>query len=402
MFSKYFLKEVFKELLSSKINFIFIMLSLTFSLTALNTIYALGKSAEKQILDTLANLNFGKDALLILAGGQRMFGLTTTRTDTLKLSDVEAIEKLSCVKITTAFTVGRVEIAFKDKVEKIRIDGVQPNYTMANNWNLFIGRFIQEEDVKNLNKVVVLGYEIAKRLGLNKIVGEKVKIQDQYYTVIGILEKKGSIGHFPLDERIFVPLTTAQRRILNQDYLRGVKVILQEEVDLNNCAEEIRKILRKRHHLYGIAPDDFRIVTPDFILARHTATSKTLSVFLLSIALISLIISGVIIMNLMMASVEEKSGIIALRIALGATSYQIIKHYLCMALFMALISGILGWILSLLLMGLLSFITPLKPLFSWVTFILSLIFSGVTCIVFSIFPALKATKIDPVLLLKSL
>ncbi|MFN3921708.1 MAG: ABC transporter permease [Caldimicrobium sp.] len=401
MIFRYYIKEVFKELLSSKINFVFIMLALTFSLTALNTIYALGKSAEKQILDTLANLNFGKDALLILAGGQRMFGLTDTRTDTLKLLDAEAIEKLSCVKTTTAFTVGSVEMAFKGRAEKVRLDGIQPNYTIANNWNLYIGRFIQEEDIKNLNKVVVLGYEVAKRFGFN-LVGEKIKIQDQYYIVIGILEKKGSVGHFPLDERIFVPLTTAQRRILNQDYIRGIKVILQERADLNRCAEEIRKILRKRHQIQGFAPDDFRIITPDLIVARHMATSRTLNVFLLNIAFISLIISGVIIMNLMMASVEEKAGIIALRRALGATSYQIITHYLLMALIMAIISGVTCWILSMFLMILLSLITPLKPLFSWGTFLLSIIFSTITCVVFSIFPALKATKIDPAILLKSL
>ncbi len=402
MVSKILFREIFRELLSNKVNFLFILLALTFSLTALNTIYALGKSAEKQILDTLANLNFGKDALLILAGGQRMFGITTTRIDTLRLSDVEAIEKSKCVKMTTAFTFGNIEIAHKDKAEKIRIDGVLTNYLIANNWNILKGRFFTEEDIKNFNKVAVMGYEVAKRWGGDNILGQKIRIQGQYYTVIGILEKKGSIGHFPLDERVFVPLTTAQRRIFNQDYIRGIKVILYENSNLENCAQQIRKILRKRHKLHGIAPDDFRIITPDLVVARHTATAKTLSTFLLAIAIISLIISGVIIMNLMMASVEEKAGIIALRIAVGASSRDIIKHYLIMALLIAFISGVIGWILSLLLMALLSLLTSLKPLFSWGTFLLCLLFSTVTCLVFSFFPAYRATKIDPAILLKSL
>ncbi|MFN3504995.1 MAG: ABC transporter permease [Caldimicrobium sp.] len=402
MWNRQFLKEVWKELLANKINFIFILLTLTFSLTALNTIYALGKSAEKQILDVLNNLNFGKDALLILAGGQRMFGITTSRTDTLKLSDVYAIKRLSCVKDTTAFTVGRVEVSYKGQAEVIRVDGVEPNYTRANNWDLYAGRFFQEEDLENLNKVAVLGFEVAKRFGFSNVLGEQIKVQGQFYTVIGIFEKKGSVGHFPLDERIFVPLTTAQKRLFNQDYIRGVKVILHEGVDLTQCLQEIRKILRTRHNLYGVAPDDFRIITPDLVIARHTATAKTLSLFLLSIALISLIISGVIIMNLMMASIEEKAGIIALRIALGANQFQIIKHYLYMAFLIALISGVIGWFLSALLMSLLSLFTPLKPLFSWGTFGVSLLFSTTTCIIFSIYPAYKATKIDPAILLKGL
>ncbi|MFN3406732.1 MAG: ABC transporter permease [Caldimicrobium sp.] len=391
-----------KELLSNKINLIFILLTLTFSLTALNTIYALGKSAEKQILDVLNNLNFGKDAILILAGGQRMFGITTSRTDTLKLEDIEAIKRLTCVKDTTAFTFDRVEVSYKGRAELIRLDGVEPNYTKANNWGLYAGRFFQEEDLKNLNKLVVLGYEVAKRFGFTDVLGEQIKVQGQYYTVIGIFEKKGSVGHYPLDERIFVPLTTAQKRIFNQDYIRGAKVILHEGTNLPQCIEEIRKILRTRHNLYGFEPDDFRIITPDLVIARHTATAKTLSIFLLSIALISLIISGVIIMNLMMASIEEKAGIIALRIALGANQYQIIKHYLYMAFLIAIISGVLGWILSVFLMSLLSLFTPLKPLFSWGTFGVSLLFSTATCVIFSIYPAFKATQIDPAILLKSL
>ncbi len=395
-------KDLIKELLANKVNILFIMLSLIFSLTALNTIYALGKSAEKQILDTLANLNFGKDALLILAGGSRVMGITTTRSDTLKLEDVKALEKLHFVQMTSPFTTGLVEVSYKGKAEKLRVDGVLPIYLQANNWNTFMGKFIDDKDVETINKVVVLGYDIAKKFGLNSLIGEKIKIQDQYYVVIGILEKKGSLGHFPLDERLFVPLTTAMKRIFNQDYIRGVKVLLEPETEIEPAVKEIRKILRQRHGLYGIAPDDFRIITPDMVVARHTATSKTLSAFLLAISLISLVISGVIIMNLMTASVEEKAGIIALRIALGATAHHIIRHYLFMALFIALTSGFIGWLMSLLVMYLLALLTPLRPLFSWGTFLLSLIFSTVTCVLFSLFPALKASRIDPAILLKGL
>ncbi|MCS7199116.1 MAG: ABC transporter permease [Caldimicrobium sp.] len=400
--TKLLLKEILRELLSNKINLFFITLALVFSLTALNTIYALGKSAEKQILDTLANLNFGKDALLVLAGGSRVMGLTTTRTDTLVMEDVYAIERLGFVKMSSPFTGGLVEVSYKEKAEKLRLDGVLPIYLKANNWNILKGRFFNEEDVKNNNKVVVLGYDVARKWGGLNLVGEWIKIQGQFYLVIGILEKKGSLGHFPLDERIFVPLTTAQKRIFNQKHLRGIKIILYEDTSINLAEKTIRKLLRERHKLYGIAPDDFRIVTPEMVVARHTATSKTLSAFLLVIALISLIISGVIIMNLMTASVEEKAGVIALRIAVGAKPKHIILHYMFSALLLAIVSGAMGWALSIGLMYLLSLLTPLKPLFSWGTFLLSLTFSLITCIIFSIFPAFKASRIDPAILLKGL
>ncbi|MEZ0344452.1 MAG: ABC transporter permease [Caldimicrobium sp.] len=400
--NRFFIMEVLKELLANKVNLFFIILALTFSLTALNTIYALGKSAEKQILDYLANLNFGKDAALVLAGGRRIMGLMVTRTDTLKMEDVRAIEKFEFVKMVSPFLGGVIEVSSRGKVEKLRVDGVLPIYSIANNWQVIKGRFINEEDVKKLKRVAVLGAEIEKKMGLKNPIGEKIKIGDQYYTIIGVLEKKGSLGNYPLDERILVPLSTAQRRIFNVDYIRGFKIVFFEGTDLNQAVKTIRKLLRARHHIDEFEPDDFRIITPDMAVERFTRTSRTLSAFLLSIALISLVISGVIIMNLMTASVEEKAGIIALRIAIGATKRDILSHYLFSALFIAGICGVIGWIISLFLMKVISLFTSLKPLFSWGTFFLSLGFSFFTCIIFSIFPALKATKVEPAILLKSL
>ncbi|MGC9142105.1 MAG: ABC transporter permease [Caldimicrobium sp.] len=402
VFNRFFVKEVLRELLSNKVNLFFMVLALTFSLTALNTIYALGKSAEKQILDTLANLNFGKDAALVLAGGGRIMGLATTRTDTLKMEDIKAIERLNFVKIVSPFLGNVLEVNFSGKAEKLRVDGVLPNYLLANNWKVFQGRFFTEREVENYAKVVVLGYEVAKKLGLKKILGEKIKIGGEYFTIIGILEKKGSLGHYPLDERIFVPLTTAQKRLFNVDYLSGFKVVFQEGTDFKQNVNLIREILRSRHKLLEMEPDDFRIITPDMAIERFTKTSRTISAFLLTIALISLVISGVIIMNLMTASVEEKAGIIALRLALGANSHDIIYHYLFSAFLISGISGMVGWLISLLLIKVISLFTPLKPLFSWGTFLLSFGFSFITCIIFSIFPALKASKINPAILLKSL
>jgi len=401
-FQRFFLKEVLRELFSNKINLFFIVLALTFSLTALNTIYALGKSAEKQVLDILANLNFGKDAALVLAGGGRIMGLIPTRTDTLKMTDCKAIERLEFVRLVSPFYGGVVEVAFRGKAEKLRVDGVLPVYLKSNNWKVERGRFFDEAENERMEKVVVLGYELVKKLGFKNPLGETIRIQDQFYTIIGVLEKKGSLGHYPLDERLFVPLKTAHRRIFNVDYLRGFKVNFHEGTDLSRAVQEIKRILRKNHKLTGFEPDDFRLITPDMAVERFTRTSKTISAFLLAIALISLVISGVIIMNLMTASVEEKAGIIALRIAVGASSQQIVYHYLILSLIIAFLCGFIGWLLSLLLMKGISLFTPLKPLFSWGTFFLSLLFSVITCVLFSLFPALKASKVDPAILLKSL
>jgi putative ABC transport system permease protein len=397
-----FLKDILKELFSNKVNSFFMFLALTISLIALNTIYSLGLSAKKQVLDSLASVQFGKDAMLILAGGGRIMGLTTTRTDTLKLEDVEELEKLDFVKLASPITRGTFEVSYKDFAEKMRVEGVFPNYTVANNWYPQIGRFINEKDLETLAKVCVVGADIPEKLNKKDILGEKIKIGGEYFKVIGVLEPKPSFGHFRRNENIIIPFTTAQRRVFNKDYIDGVKLLFREGTDMKLAEAKIREILRKRHSLYGIEPDDFRIITPELAISVFTKTLRTINMFLLVIALISLVISGVIIMNLMYANIEEKAPIIALRIALGATSKKIIEHYLIMSFFVGFISGFAGWILSLILMEIISLFTSLKPIFSWWIFLLSFSFASFTAISFTLIPAIKASQIEPAILLKSL
>ena len=397
-----FLKDILKELFSNKVNFFFMFLALTISLIALNTIYSLGLSAKKQVLDSLASVQFGKDAMLIIAGGGRIIGLTTTRTDTLTLEDVKELEKLDFVKLASPMVRGTLEVSYKDFAEKIRVEGVFPNYTVANNWYPKIGRFIDERDLKTMAKVCVLGADIPEKLNKKIVLGEKIKIAGEYFEIIGVLEPKPSYGHFRRDERVIIPFTTAQRRVFNKDYIDAVKLLFKEETDIKLAEKKIREILRKRHNLYGIDPDDFRLITPELAISVFTKTLRTINMFLLVIALISLVISGVIIMNLMYANIEEKAPIIALRIAIGASPRKIIEHYLIMSFFIASISGFVGWILSLILMEIISFFTPLKPIFSWWIFLLSFSFAGFTGISFTLIPAIRASQIEPAILLKSL
>jgi putative ABC transport system permease protein len=227
---------------------------------------------------------------------------------------------------------------------------VFPVYAPANTWNVKVGRFIEDEDIDKLNKVVLLGSDIPKKFGIAIPIGDKILIAGQHFTIVGILEEKPSFGHFPLNERLFVPFTTAQRRLFNRDYITAIKIILQPTAEQRTTVPLIRSILRERHNLYGIAEDDFRIITPDFALARFLSAQRVLQTFLLAISLISLVIS----------------------------------------------------VLSLGVMHLISAFTPLKTLFSWTTFGLSLIFSMATSLIFSVIPAIRATKVEPAILLKRL
>ncbi|NPA40633.1 MAG: FtsX-like permease family protein [Thermodesulfobacteria bacterium] len=401
-FFKGLLKETFKELLSSKVNLVFMLLAMIISLTALNTIYSLGMSAKHQIIKILESVQFGKDAMVIVAGGGRIIGLTTTRSDTLKMGDVKALEKLDFVKLASPISLGYMDVGYKGTVEKMRIEGVYPNYTVATNWYPQIGRFITKKDLKSMAKVCVIGSAVPKKFHMKKVLGTYIKLAGQYFEIVGVLEPKTFFGHFSRNERILIPLTTAQKRVFHVNYLSAVKLLFRPGTDMKLAKKVIRKILRKRHHLFGIAPDDFRMITPELALSVFSKAITTINMFLLSISIISLTISGVIIMNLMYANIEEKAPVIALRIAIGASSFDIILHYLIMSLWIALISGFLGWLFSVGILKLISMVSPLKPEFSVSSFVLSFCFAGSTCVLFTLIPAIRASRVEPSLLLKSL
>ncbi len=401
-FRKNFFLEVLKELLSNKVNLTFMLLAMIISLTALNTIYSLGTSAKQLIINILENVQFGKDAMVIVAGGGKIIGLTTTRSDTLKMGDVKVLKRLDFVILASPISLGYLDVSYRGTVEKVRVEGVYPNYARAVNWYPQIGRFITKKDLKTMAKVCVVGSKIPEIYHMKRVLGKYIKISGQYFKIVGVLEPKTFFGHFSRNERVLIPLTTAQRRVFNRDYLSAVKLLFRPGTDMKKAKAIIRKILRKRHHLYGIAPDDFRLITPELAIAVFTKAITTINMFLFAISVISLTISGVIIMNLMYANIEEKAPIIALRIAMGATRGDIIAHYLVMSTYIAVISGVVGWILSSGLMEIIAMVSPLKPSFSVGSFFLSLGFASFTCILFTIIPALRATKIEPSLLLKSL
>ena len=396
------LKETLRELLSSKVNLVFMILAMVISLTALNTIYSLGMSAKHQIVKILESVQFGKDAMVIVAGGGKIIGLTTTRSDTLKMGDVKALEKLDFVRLASPISLGYKDVSYRGTVEKMRVEGVWPNYTIATNWYPELGRFITEEDLKSKAKVCVIGSAVPKKFHMKKVLGSYIKIEGQYFEVVGVLEPKTFFGHFSRNERILIPLTTAQKRVFHVDYLSAVKLLFRPGTDMKIAKRVIRKLLRKRHHLFGIAPDDFRIITPELALSVFSKAITTINMFLLSISIISLTISGVIIMNLMYANIEEKAPIIALRIAIGASSFDIVLHYLVMSLWIAFISGFLGWLFSIGILKLISMLSPLKPEFSLSSFVLSFCFAGGTCTLFTLIPAIRASRVEPSLLLKSL
>ena len=396
----FLLKEAFKELLSSKLNLFFMSFGLIVGIAAMTSIYSLGRGTEATIVKILKSLNFGSNSFLILAGGGKFFGPATTRRDTFTLEDVEVIKRLEFVKDVSPVQFKMLPVSSLSKTRVIRVLGVLPVYRTVNNWDVVEGRFITLDDLKRKSKICVIGYDTAKKLFGNNALGKKLRINGIYFEVVGVLEKKGIIGRFRLDDRVLLPLTTTQYRVFNRRWIDAAKVLMFEGTDMKKAREVVANILRKRHHIGPTEVDDFRIITPDQIVEFLTRATKALTVMLLIISLITLVVSGIIIMNIMYAVVEEKSKIIALRMAVGASAKDIVIHYLSIVGVVSLIGGVFGYLAGLFIVFVISAISPVSGVYSISFLFPALVFALVTGLIFGVAPARKAASIPPAELLR--
>ncbi len=393
-------KDSLREILSSKVNLFFMSFGLIVGICAMVSIYSLGKGAEITVYRILENLNFGSNAFLILAGGGKFFGPAATRMDRFKMEDEEAIERFDFVVEVSPVQLGFLSVASPKNAVNTRVLGVLPVYSRINNWGVWEGRFINHEDVRLKRKVCVLGYDTAKNLLGDDPIGKRVRINGVLFEVVGVLEKKGVIGRFHLDERVLIPLSTARDRIFNRDWLNAAKVLLKSNVDFKRAERAIRNLLRKRHNLLRNEPDDFRIITPDQVMEFLTKATRTLTALLLSISLITLVVSGVIIMNIMYAIVEEKKKIIALRKAYGATNRDILFHYTFMTAVVAFLGGTIGSSIGNAIVAVVSSYTPIDGYYSVAFSVLCVLVAVIASVLFGTAPAKEAAKLPPAEILR--
>ncbi|MGB9668607.1 MAG: ABC transporter permease [Thermosulfidibacteraceae bacterium] len=396
-------KEALSEILNSRIYFFFMVISLFVGIASMVTVYSLGKGFEIQVIKQLESFNFGSNAFLILAGGGKFFGPSTTRSDTLVLGDVEVLKRLYFVKKLDYFQRAFMEVSNGKDVRTTMVFGVTLNYPDVNNWHVSRGRFFSKADIDSKAKVCVVGTAIEDELYGGNALGKVIKINGIYFTIIGVLERKGAIGSFRLDDRVLIPITTANTRVFNRNkaYLDGVKIIFDDRiVDFDVIKSLVTKILRERHKLQEGEPDDFRIITPDQIVAFRTAVSRVITGFLLVISLVTIVVGGVVVVNIMYANIEDKMKVIAIRMAVGASSKDIFLHYLFIVIVVALISGITGILGGFILSALISrfaslyFYVPIN--FS----ILVLVGLLLVSFFFGVFPARKASSIPPGVLIR--
>ena len=289
-------------------------------------------------------------------------------------------------------------VIYTNKNWTTSVNGVNSDFQYINNWTVKSGRFITASQVERRERVAVIGATVATNLfGTEDPVGKDIRIKNNPYKVIGVLESKGS-GSFgnDQDDVIYIPYTTGMERLQGVDYLRMIYIKAKDGVDLDRLQTDVENILRVRHNIKNPELDDFNVRNMATIMATVEETTATMTLFLGAVAAISLVVGGIGIMNIMLVSVTERTREIGVRKALGATYRVIVMQFLIEAVVISLVGGAIGILVGIGASKLIGALTSMKTVISMGPILLSFGFSMAIGLVFGLYPARKAAKLNPI------
>ena len=391
-------REGMQALGANKLRTFFMMAGTIVGIAALTVIMAMGKGTEKKVMERVNN--FGIRAIMVTAGGGKGFSPPQEGITTLRLEDLEAIRNQ--VKGIEVITPGLVQhnapVKAGTSQTQATMFGVEPEFYDAWDWYVQSGEPINAEDTSTMGRTCNLGTTLSRTLfGDASPIGEYVQIGNTRFLVKGVLASRGaSPSGGDMDNRVLIPLTTGMRRLLNQDHISYVRVKVKDPKDLPGIGEEIRRILHERHHITPPQEDDFAIVTASDVAKAARGIAGTLSILLIALAGLSLIVGGIVLMNILLISVSERVKEIGLRRALGATQSDIFQQFLAESLAITLLGMLLGCALGWGASTLVGMFAKAPVVISWEPFALAVVFSLMVGLSFGIQPARRAARLKPI------
>ncbi|HUO78387.1 MAG TPA: ABC transporter permease [Thermodesulfovibrionales bacterium] len=378
------------------------MLGIIIGVGAVIAMLAVGTGASRKIAEQIASM--GSNLLIILpgsttSGGVRMGAGTQP---TLTLNDAEEIQKESSAVAEVAPVLnGVAQIVYGHQNWSTGVTGTTPGMLEVRDWPLASGRPFTQQDVKSATKVCLLGQTVVDNLfGSMDPLGQIIRIKKIPFTVIGVLATKGqSAQGQDQDDTIYVPVTTAQKKLFGTSFpgmVRTIMVKAKSAEDLGPAEKQINELLRQRHHIGPKQDNDFTVRNLTQIMQTAEQSTKVMTLLLGAIASVSLLVGGIGIMNIMLVSVTERTREIGIRMAVGAKTWDIRLQFIIEALTLSLIGGIIGIIIgvsgSKILSSLAGWATIVSPLSVFMAFG----FSGLVGIFFGFYPAYKASNLNPI------
>jgi len=393
------LRIAFKALQRNKMRTALTMLGMIIGVAAVITMVALGTGAQTSIEAQIQSA--GTNMIIVSAGNFSMGGVRqgAGNASTLTPDDAAAIARLPGVQYAAAGSNTRAQIIAGNQNWNTQVQGTDVDLPMIRSWQVKEGAFFTPQDVTTASKVAVLGSSTRDQLfqpDANPI-GEIIRIQQQPFTVVGVMGSKGQSGMGQdQDDTIFVPYTTVMKKLRGITFIQQVTVSAASAGETSKVADTIATLLRARHKIQTGDPDDFMVRTMEEMASVRKEATQTMTALLASIAGVSLLVGGIGIMNIMLVSVTERTREIGLRMAIGARGRDVLLQFLVEAVVLSLVGGGIGIALGF---GLARGVTLWQ---GWPTAVspnavaLAFGFAAITGVFFGFYPARKAAALDPI------
>ena len=400
------LKTIFlialRAIKANKMRSILTSLGIIIGVAAVIVMLSVGNGAQISIQNEMKIM--GSNLIIVRSGVATSSGARGGHGSqpTMKKSDGDAIQdKISAIRLAAPVLDETAQIVYGNANWSTGITGTDSRMFEIKEWKLSYGRMFSETDVKNASKVAILGQTVVNELfGDVDPLGKTIRIKGVPFQVIGVLVSRGQSGMgMDQDDAVYIPITTAQKKLMGIKFPDQVKMIMLQAVDSRStytAQDEIKQLLRQRHNLGANKDDDFVIMNLTQMMEMMESSTKVMTILLGAIASISLLVGGIGIMNIMLVSVTERTREIGIRMAIGAKAWDIRWQFLAEALVLSLIGGLVGVLCGLIGSYLVGIFSSLPAKVSFIYVLLPFSFAGFVGLFFGFYPAYKASLLNPI------
>jgi putative ABC transport system permease protein len=383
------------------------MLGIVVGIASLAILTSIGEATKRETMQRFKDMIGTFDTIMVRPGGGHSRGMPTLVNvpPTLRFEDANAIaselpEIKAVAEMQTAFDV---DVKYRDHAASPVVIGVSPNWLELRSEEVADGAFFTNDQNASLARAAVIGTDLRAALFPDEDpLGKTFRIADAPFQVIGVLKSRGAgPAGGSLDNLVLVPVNTAARRLFNRDFLTMLIAQVKDPDRSTEATDKVAALLRERHHIQPPALDDFTITNPAATMVQVTRAGSTLTKILTGVAIMALLIGGVVIMSLMSIAVSERRKEVGVRRAAGAARTDIVLQFLFEATFVALVGGIVGVVIGWGGMQVATRMQKLPQILVWRPFATAILLSLIIGVVFGIYPAWKASRIDPIQALRS-
>lgn len=387
-----------RGLSANKLRSFLTMLGVIIGVGAVIVAIGIGQGSREAAAESIQKL--GTNVLTVFPGQQRRgsvsFGFGSVNT--MKLEDAAAVLRgcPSVARVSPGVN-SNAQVKYKGKNTNTAINGTGEHYPVISNHDIKYGRYFNASEVKSLKRVAVLGSTTARDLfDQENPVGKSIRIKGVSFEVVGLFKEKGGQGFRNPDDSVYVPVTTAMRRLFGMENIRSITCQARNDQVMEKAQEEIDAVMRKRHNIPTGGTADFIIFNQSDLAATQNEQQETFSKLITYLAIVSLMVGGIGIMNIMLVSVTERTREIGVRKAIGAKRRNILMQFMLEAVILSVIGGLIGVVFGYVGSGVVADANNWKVVNSNETVILAFSFSAVVGVFFGFYPALKASKLNPI------